>query len=333
VKPESNRVKTAAAVAAGIAVVGLGAVEGRHALRGRRRRERRYRLALDRPAGADLRRILDGRFEVAIGELDQRGGEEENRVHCARTTVKRLRSALRLVRDTVDRATYDEADAQLRAAGRELSAARDATAAAGALDALAARYPDEIDAGEQARLRERIAADGERAAAGFGAATRRSLDALRAARTELSAWPQGEVAAETLVHGFRRSYARGRRTRHAALRRASDENLHAWRRRAKDLGYQAELLQDLDRKRLRKLARRSSRLADVLGEDHDLAGLRRRAADCTRTVELIDRRRARLLRDAAKLGDQIFAKRPRAIARRLTRRARRRAQPSEAAQR
>jgi CHAD domain-containing protein len=328
VRTETKRVRTAAAVAAGIAVVGLGAVEGRHALRGHRKRERRYRLRLDRPARADLRRVLDGRFEVAIGELDQHGGEPETRVHHARTTVKRLRSALRLIRDTLDRGTYDDVNAELRAAGHALGAARDATAAAGALEALAARYPEEIDAAEYACLRERIGADAQKAAGELDEGARRSLEALGAARADLAAWPQAEVAVETLVGGFTRSYARARRARHAALTAPSDENLHTWRRRVKDLRYQAELLEDIDRKRLRKLACRTRALADVLGEDHDLAGLRRLAADCTATVELIDRRRARLRDDAAKLGDRIFARHPRAVARRLAGRARTQAEPS-----
>jgi CHAD domain-containing protein len=321
VSPDGKRGRTAVAVAAAAVVVGLGAVEGRHALAERRTRGRRYRLRLDRPRGVDLRRILDGRFDVALGELEHRGGESEDHVHHARTTVKRLRSALRLVRDTLDRPTYDEVGARLRAAGHELGAAREATVAGRALEALAARYPDELHAGEYARLRERITARAAGAADALDGDAGRSVEALRAARAGLGDWPAAEVAAESLVAGFTRSYGRARRAQRAARSGGSDERLHRWRRRVKDLLYQAELLEDLDRQRLHKLARRARALADVLGEDHDLAGLRRLAGDCPHTVELIDRRRAGLGHDAARLGEQLLARSPRKVARRLARRA------------
>jgi len=219
------------------------------------------------------------------------------------------------VRDDSDRATYEEVSERLRRAAHELGAARDATAAAGVLEALARRHADLVDADELVRLRRRIGAESEQASAALDAAAARSREQLREARAGLSGWPHAEVSPQTLAAGFKRSYRRGQRAHRAAVNAPTDENLHAWRRRVKDLRYEAELLRDLDRKRLGKLARRADRLAELLGEDHDLAGLRRLAGDAPRMLELIDRRRARLQRDAIRLGDRVYSKPARRLAR------------------
>ena len=308
-----------AAVAFGAVLVAAGAFE---APEGRRRR---YRLRAQEPAGPALRRALDGRYAEAIGALEHRRFATERHVHDARTAVKRLRSALRLARDELGEGTYREQTAILRAAARPLGASRDATALAATLASLAERFTAEVEPSELARVRRRLEREDAGAHDGVDAAARTALDRLRDGRDGLAAGggTLDAVTLATLRRALRRSYRRGRAARRRAARTPSVENLHAWRRRVKDLRHHAELLREADPHALRRVRRRARRLSDLLGDDHDLAVLRERAASCPVTLALIDRRRRELQEAAFELGERLYARPPKRFARRALRRARR----------
>jgi CHAD domain-containing protein len=319
-----DRRAAAVGLMAGAALAGAG-VGAERARRSRRRRDRRrYRLRPGEPLTAELRRILDGRFEVAIAELEGRGGDRARAVHDARTAVKRLRSALRLVRDALGEQRYRDVNADLRAAAHALARARDAIALREALEDLAERYRELVDSDELSRLRERLAADDDAAAQGLDAAAADALVALRHARASLAGWPEerSPVPASVLARGLRRAHRRGRAAHRAALRDPSAENLHAWRRRVKDLRHQAELLREIDPKTMRKLRRRTRRLSDVLGDAHDLAALRAVASRAPIMAALVGRRRGELRDEAFAIGARLDAAPPRRVARRLRRRTR-----------
>ena len=82
--------------------------------------------------------------------------------------------------------------------------------------------------------------------------------------------PQAE-GWEALAPGVRRQYAQGADALAALGDAPDDEQLHEWRKRAKDLWYHLRLLRDLWPKVLKPLVKAASQLADLLGEDHDLA--------------------------------------------------------------
>ena len=308
---------------AAIAGVGIGAERARRSRRSRLRRDRRrYRLRSGEPLPAALHRILDGRFEVAIAELECRGGDRARAVHDARTAIKRLRSALRLVRDALGEKRFRDVNAELRAAAHALARARDAVAVREALEDLAERYRELVDPDELSRLRDRLGDDDAAAAEGLDGAATDALVALRRARASLAEWPdeRSRVPAGVVARGFRRAYRRGRAAFRSALRDPSAENLHAWRRRVKDLRHQAELLREIDPQAMRKLRRRTRRLSDLLGDAHDLAALCAVADDAPITAELAGRRRRELRDEAFEIGGRLYAAPPRRVARRLRRR-------------
>ena len=107
----------------------------------------------------------------------------------------------------------------------------------------------------------------------------------------------------------------------------TDERRHEWRKRAKDLWYQSRLLGDAWPRAFKALAQEAHALADVLGDDHDLAvlvgrlrvGAREQATDDDEVLELVERRREELQREALRLGARLYAEKPRAFGRRLAR--------------
>src|SRR5262249_54854259 len=105
------------------------------------------------------------------------------------------------------------------------------------------------------------------------------------------------------------------------------EKLHEWRKQAKYLRYQLEVLRPLWPERLGELAPEADQMGGVLGGAHDLAGLRASltddparfgdAGDVEVLLALIDRPRAELEQEALLLGRRFFQDSPRPFARRL----------------
>jgi CHAD domain-containing protein len=121
-----------------------------------------------------------------------------------------------------------------------------------------------------------------------------------------------------------------RRARAAFADAAADptiEKLHEWRKQAKYLRYQLEVLRPLWPERMEELATEADRMGDLLEDDHDLAVLRQMLTDDSGSfgdesdretlLALIDRRQAELEQEAMLLGDRFFQDRPREFVRRL----------------
>jgi CHAD domain-containing protein len=314
------RVERRAAGAAIAAVAAAAAVYERRARERRRAHGWRYRFAADQPLDAEIHRALDGQLDQAVAALARSDSDEG--VHEARKSIKRLRSLVRLMREELADDRYSTLNAELRDAGQALGTARDAAAVTRALDTVVDAQADHVSASELARVRERLRASQARADLGTGGADT-TIERLEAIRRELAALTLGD-GLDPLLAGLRRSQRRGRRAARAARERPTTERLHQWRKRVKDLRYQAELLREADPKRLRAIRAQARELSDVLGEDHDLAMLARTAADCATLIPLIAHRRAELAARAFELGDELHARPPRRLVRRVRRRATRR---------
>jgi CHAD domain-containing protein len=165
------------------------------------------------------------------------------------------------------------------------------------------------------------------------------LDAVRAeleeARVRSASWKYDTERFEALRPGLERIYRRGRRSMRAAADEPSDEHLHEWRKRAKDVWHTLQILRPAAPKRMKARARRAHRLSDLLGDDHDPAVLREHVAHAevafghegTRAalLSVIDRRRGSLQREALKLGAKVYGRRPKSFARSVERGSQKRA--------
>jgi CHAD domain-containing protein len=121
-----------------------------------------------------------------------------------------------------------------------------------------------------------------------------------------------------LEPGLLRGYEPGRDLLATAREKPSVENLHEWRKRVKDLWYHLRLLKPLSPGIDGGQADEADKLADVLGDDHDLAVLRD-AVDDDAVIGLIDRRRAQLQAQAIRIGERLYAESPKTFARRMHR--------------
>jgi len=231
------------------------------------------------------------------------GNKSGEPVHEARKSIKKLRAALRLARNMAPRSAIDSVGAPLREAAHALGPLRDHLVLKKTGRELAKRgepLPPEPEPPGTAPLLNRARTELSRTARGLRVLLRMGFD---------------ERGAEA---GLRRLYRRARKAMKTAHEKASDDNLHAWRRRAKDLGYALALLEAPDAY-VKKLAR----LTELLGDDHDLAsfvqahnsaGTRRMHH---RLFKRAKKRRRVLQKKAFCLGRQLFQRRGREFVRRV----------------
>ncbi len=95
----------------------------------------------------------------------------------------------------------------------------------------------------------------------------------QAATPAIDDWPLERDGFDLLRPGLRRAYARARKTFRSARKKRSDEALHEWRKRSKDLWYALRIVRRAWPAVLGATADEAHELSDRLGDDHDLAVL------------------------------------------------------------
>jgi CHAD domain-containing protein len=286
---------TGALAAAGAAAAAAGKVRAT-----RRERARKFALEPDEPAADGVRRIARGQLDDVAEHLDV---SDDKSVHEARKSFKRLRALLRLSRYELGDEVRRRENAAFRDAGRALSGARDAAVLVETLDGL--------DPKAFSGLRAALAEDGSGEQPDESAVKQ----AVDDARARVETWPLNGDATAALASGFQRIRKRGRRAYKAAKRDPSTEHLHELRKRTKDVWHAAQILTPERPKRMRKLARDAHKLANVLGDDHDLATLQEAAGqhramltddESARLTKLIERRRKKLQGKALRRAKALY---------------------------
>lgn len=300
---------------------------------GRRERSSSYRLHENEHLAAAVRRAAREQLDDAIEQLTAAIDDDPvTAVHEARKSLKKERALLRLVEDSFAPAAYRRENRLLRAAGRRLSAARDADVLVETLDELAERCAARLPASTFAQVRALLVADqmrGRTAAAADRGAVEEVVAELRDARARIDDWPLAGDEFALIEAGLGRAYLRGAERFERVRAKPTVDNLHEWRKRVKDLWYHLRLVKPMWPEVLGGQVKQASELADVLGDEHDLAVLddkvaeptfaRRMVADLGPLRELIDRRRLELHARARLLGMRLYADRPRAYPRRIGR--------------
>lgn len=289
-----------------------------------------YRFQEGEDVQTAVRRCAREQLDRAIEELTEGvNADPVEAVHAARKALKKERSLLRLTRGSMDRGQRRQENAALRLAGQRLSLARDAEITIQALDDLADRYAGQLPKSTFDAIRDRLDAQAqtERDRLMDSGLTAEVADELRSIRTRSGDWTLGRRGWAALEPGLLRVYRDGRAAFKRARRGPTTENLHEWRKRAKDLWYHLRLLANAAPGTMRGHADDAHRLSDLLGDDHDLAVLRDRLpglapdlpVDVDPVYAIIDLRRADLQAQAMPLGERLYAEKPKAFGRRLRR--------------
>ncbi|MFO7777257.1 MAG: CHAD domain-containing protein [Nitriliruptoraceae bacterium] len=273
------------------------------------------------PKGAaqdELQRIARVQIERGLGELDE--GDRHHAVHAVRKRGKKIRALLRLIRPAAPD-LYRRENAAFRDMMRRVAADRDAGVAVETYDDLLERFSDDGMAEELAPVRAALA---QRRAEVLGEELDHRLHAIRmdllAARERVGAWELEGEGFEVFAGGVAKTYGRARARLADAYTDGTSEAFHLWRKRAKYHRYHLRLLHEAWPALVKAQRQQVHELTDLLGDDHDLAVLRRDLVDeperfggerlAAALCGLLDRRRAELQAAARLVGQRCFAEEP-----------------------
>lgn len=290
-----------------------------------------FHLKDGEPVPDGIRRIVRGEIDTALELLGERStGDRDEIVHDARKSFKKIRAVLRLVRPDFGERAYQRENACFRVAGKPLTQVRDAVVLVKTFDDLAESLADEASQAGLRKARRALLADDEKV-------HRRVLDEQRAfadvavriasARERLDEWSL-EDDWYGLRAGMKQTYERGRQAFEQAGAERTVGSLHEWRKQAKYLWHQIQVLEPICSTLLGPLADRTHDLGDALGDDHDLAMLRQTleedrgqfggSAVVSPLLKAIERRRGELQQKGLELGGQLYHDKPRVFVDRLT---------------
>jgi CHAD domain-containing protein len=290
---------------------------------------REYRLHEGESVPDGIRRLSRGQLDNAVESLEGASDRELGEaVHEARKALKRLRASLRVTRAALGEETYQRENAAFRQAGRRLAAPRDTAVLIETLDGVNESAGDELPEAAIRRFRAGLEAEHEQALEALRSdGLRPVLVELGSARLRTGGWTFGASGFDALAPGLRRVYRRGRRRMRAAAGETSDENLHEWRKRVKDLWDHLRIVRGANPEVLVPDADRAHELSDRLGDHHDLAVLAEDVTQRDKTLHqgiqaqairsAIRRRQAELVAEAFKIGEPIYAEKPKQFSRRI----------------
>ncbi|MCC6947913.1 MAG: CHAD domain-containing protein [Bradyrhizobiaceae bacterium] len=260
----------------------------------------------------------------AARAIEDRSLSEAVAVHEFRKVMKRWRALLRLLEPFLGRKGR-KLRAEARDLARALSGPRDAQSAIDAFND-AFKHNTRISPQSLASVRTKLEQARQRSETTILTDEMRDRieTGLRAAARSVERWPHQRIEASDISGQLSETYRRARRRIPDDWESAAPEDLHRLRQRVIELRYQLELVEPIfpntGKPRiddLQKLRDRLGRyqdlvlLGNLLGPKEILAPWRSRLAP------FITDRQAVHLAAAARLGERLFADRPKAIRRRL----------------
>jgi CHAD domain-containing protein len=286
-----------------------------------------YEFGVEEPVRGAILRTAREQLDHAVSQLSEGINEDPVKaIHDARKAIKKERSLLRLTSAAMPARQRRRENAVLREAGRRLSGARDADVMIASVESLSERFSGQLPATTFAALREHL--ESRRSAQSGGSLLDdRAVGELGSVRVRVDDWEITKDGWQAIDAGLTQSYRRGREAFGRARATRSLEDLHAWRKRVKDLWYHARLLAPAGGPVVAGQAKDADLLAELLGDDHDLGVLRDTLTrdvipvpvDVDAVVKLLDHRRGELQAEALRLGWRVYAESPKAFRRRLRR--------------
>jgi CHAD domain-containing protein len=287
------------------------------------------KLKPDEPGTHGIRRMARHRIKSALRALPANHSNDES-VHAARKDLKRARATLRLLRDALGNSTYKRENAAIRDAARPLSEVRDGRVLIDALTSLVKYYGKlaadlPLDGFKRVLNRRRIQL--RKQILNRPGPLRAVRQQLRQVRSRSDDWRVDKGGWSVIGAGLKRTYSQGRKALKQARAAPTDEHLHELRKQSKYLWHQIQILEPLRPGPLGELADECHKLADFLGDDHDLAVLRERAlqerkafpgaASHKAMLALLERCRAGLQQKGLALAQRLYEEQPAAFTARL----------------
>jgi hypothetical protein len=286
-----------------------------------------FHLKLREPLPDGLKRVFREQTESAIHLCENPAKQRGVTVHEVRKRLKKLRAAMRLAACEVGKNCHAREDRCVRKIGRLVSGLRDAQVRLQTFMDLR----DHVKRSEEQlfpRTEELLLLERENFSAAFIGWQSQAIPRLERVNSRLMNWRLEGLTWKQICGAVAKIYKRGQRELAEAISDPAPENLHAWRKRVKDIWYQLRILQPLNRVVLEQIGHDAELLGELLGREHDLhfllARLEKESADemladeSAQLQKLISKRCRRLRRDALELGRRFYAEPAKAFAKRIS---------------
>lgn len=287
-----------------------------------------FRIEPDEPVADAIPRVVRERIDHAVARIDDQAVDEHEAVHEVRKAGKEIRAAFRLIRSSAPE-LYERENAHYRDLARPLSELRDANVHLDSYDTLVDTFAAWIDRSELEVIRETLEERRDELAdeLSIDARLTAARSALLEGRARLDRVEVEDREFAAIAGGLGRTYARARARFVDAYEVGSAHAFHQFRKRAKYHRYHVDLLLGAWPSALEAREEERHDLADILGEEHDLAELRatlltepERFPDgqpVETFIGLIERQRTRLQREAEPLADLLLSDDPDAFVARV----------------
>jgi CHAD domain-containing protein len=265
------------------------------------------------------RRILLAQLTTARQCVANDGRLTDKEIHNARKSIKRARATLRLLRPAIDDSIFKETNLALRDIARPLTRVRDARVLLDSLHSLRKHFREVAERVPTERLQnelERQRTRSRREIRVSSEAVEQLRRSLRTIEPRIKRWRLGADDWDLLAPALRRIYRNARRAySKVGAGDRSDEGLHEWRKQVKHLWHALQILTPLRPGHIGELADQAHKLADYLGDDHDLAVLGAHvagagASEAETLTQLIAERRTDLQDRGIAIGERLLGLKP-----------------------
>lgn len=289
-----------------------------------------FRLRVDEAVPDGLLRILRKQLVDALQRVEDGRRVSDKDVHAARKAIKRARATLRLLRPALTASAFKSTNAMLRDAARPLAHVRDAKALLDTMGSLRDYFADTANCVAPQDLERQLRAQKQKRRREI-MQNRKLVDTLRRSlrkvAREVGRWSLDDDDWAVLGPGMKRIYRSGLKALTRASAEPSDECLHEWRKQVKHLWHALQIIEPVRPGVIGEMADQAHKLADYLGDDHDLAVLRAKVAaraddgdEAGRALlALIDMRRHDLQDRALTVGERLYVQRPKRFVARIQR--------------
>jgi len=236
-----------------------------------------FQLERDESVSDGIPRLILEEVQYIVTQLTKPSIDHDLGVHEARKSCKRIRAGLRLIRDEIGRSIFKKENIRYRDIARKLASERDSWVKIEVLDRLVSRDDNNSSIGPFDNFRNRLIQD-------YDATCRREredntkipmiLDSIKESTKFLRNLPIKNKGFSAVRSGLSRTYVRGHIGMMDSNLNPVPENFHEWRKRVKYLWHQIEILFNLNPEVLGELAILLHKLADILGDHHDLVILK-----------------------------------------------------------
>ncbi len=282
-----------------------------------------YRVLPGETARDALRRVVSEQTKSAVQEAAAAEHNLNAAVHQSRKRTKKVRAALRLLRP-VNSKLARRANEVYRDAARLIAPLRDTQSLIESFDRLVASLKEdqrrklgpvrELLTGHQEQVKAQtescrevssgVGSSGEDSGHAlvveFGETMKQMLDAI-------PDWDLEDFDRKSWLKALTKEYESGRKLRKRALATKSAEDLHEWRKKVKLLWYYTRLLVEVWPPVMKALEQEWSRLADLLGQEHDIEMLYEHFVPVKPEWAAIENRIALLLKHAGRQKEELIA--------------------------